>query len=101
MKLVCIKNWKSIKIYEAWNDNQKKIFLKKRILLQAYLKSLFGLNLTIRLDYVPFQYYFCNFFLLLFNFKFFFNEQRMPASTFMNFAKRDISALSELHPYNL
>ena len=29
MKLVSIKNWKSIKIYEAWNDNQKKIVKKK------------------------------------------------------------------------
>ena len=72
--------------------NQKSIEKNK---LRSNFKSLCALNQTVRLDYVPFQYYFCKF--VWFNFKLFFSKQWMPVLKFMNFSKRNILAFSVLN----
>ena len=52
------------------NTQQKKY---RKNMLRSNFKSLRGLNQTVRLDYVLFQYYFCKF--VWFKFKLFFSKQ--------------------------
>ena len=47
------------------NNNKKK--KKRKNTLKASLTSLYGLTQTLRLDYLSFQFYFCNFFSSILN----------------------------------